>query len=277
MRKMEIRVSLLLISFLGLIQFGCGSETPFKRGANSIVTPPPVAPFSGRSEPPPPPAPPKGLNKEFFDQKVLKGFQVNCIYCHNGIKQVHVADTFETASKNVVVENPDKSNLYLAASGQKVGNKNHKPVAWGDDPAEVENLNNLKAWIMGATLADGNKLLDLAVNQNSNLTSEDITLSRVLDNDPIPNPSVIGELNQTYFDSKVLGLMEDSCTMCHDNPAPDYNVALTKVVFGKPEESLLYLAGSGQILPTGWKHKNIWRNNPDNLEILKSWIMGAGL
>ncbi|MBK7960797.1 MAG: hypothetical protein IPK04_06065 [Bdellovibrionales bacterium] len=66
MRKMEIRVSLLLISFLGLIQFGCGSETPFKRGANSIVTPPPpVAPFAGRSEPPPPPAPPKGLNKNF--------------------------------------------------------------------------------------------------------------------------------------------------------------------------------------------------------------------
>lgn len=94
---------------------------------------------------------------------------------------------------------------------------------------------------------------------------------------PISEPIVAVELNQPYFNSKVRGLIEESCTMCHDNPAPDYVTAVTKVVFGKPDESPLYLAGSGKFLPSGWKHKNIWRNNPDNLEVLKAWIMGETL
>ncbi len=270
---------LMTLAFITLI--GCGSETPFKRGPNPLANlgplgePPARQEGDGRPGPTGEPTPkPIVLNKEFFEANVQKSFSMNCVGCHKPGKRT-VINNFEQASKFVVPGEPEKSDLFRAASGLIVNRgQDHSEDGWGnEDKAAIENLKNLRAWIMGAKLGDSTKEIrqDLGA-----LFTLQFGVFELLENPPIVELDS-GSLNQPFFDSKVRGLLEESCTMCHDTPAPDFATAVSKVVFGKPEESLLYLAGSGQFLPSGMKHRFVWRNNPENLATLKAWIMGAAI
>jgi hypothetical protein len=277
---------LMTLAFITLI--GCGSETPVKRGPNPLANLGPLGEPPARqaeeakpksdatTEPSPEPI---VLNKEFFEANVQKSFSMNCVGCHKPGRQV-VINNFEQASIFVVPGEPEKSDLFRAASGLVVGKKNrdHSEDGWGnEDERAIENLRNLRAWIMGAKLGDSTKNTKQDTRQDLGALF-DLQFGVL---EPLENPPIVeldsGSLNQPFFDSKVHGLLEESCTMCHDIPAPDFATAVSKVVFGKPEESLLYLAGSGQFLPSGMKHRFVWRNNPENLATLKAWIMGAAI
>ena len=68
------------------------------------------------------------------------------------------------------------------------------------------------------------------------------------------------------FQSVILPRLETSCSSCHDNKAPDYDSALSRVVPGRPEESSLYLKA------TGSGHRKVWAPESQEALDLAEWI-----
>ncbi len=78
-------------------------------------------------------------------------------------------------------------------------------------------------------------------------------------------------LSQSFFQQTVLPMLDRKCSLCHGNPAPDFNSAEKMVEFKKPEVSELLLVSAGKA--SG--HSPILRENSVEYGVLVSWINGA--
>lgn len=110
--------------FVLSLSFGCGTDTPFKRGAPSDSG------GSGQG------VAADGLSAEYFQTRLAPLLSSSCAGCHD-----NPAPTLEAASDLVVPGNPDSSLLLMKASGQG----GHEEV-WS---ASSEEYVTLRAWILG--------------------------------------------------------------------------------------------------------------------------------
>lgn len=69
------------------------------------------------------------------------------------------------------------------------------------------------------------------------------------------------------FERYVLPVLEQNCTSCHGNPAPDYATALSIVKVGRPAESDLYLKATGQK-----SHRKILTIESQQARNIEDWI-----
>lgn len=246
----------------------CGSDTPFKRGPNPEgQNQTGFKPGGGngggggnnggnggRNEERPPtstPVVPMTLSEDFFNEIVLPMLNSDCVGCHED-----KLPDFEAAKTFVVIAKPEESILFLRASN---GHANRKTWIPGS-----EKLKILEAWINGATLKN---LTAVSPNNSLSLLGSDLFNFRVLN-------ILENELSQTFFEEKLRPMFESKCSHCHENPAADFESAKTRAVYGKTEESDLFLAASGLNLSTGFKHRFVLKNDPENLENIRRWIMG---
>lgn len=87
-------------------------------------------------------------------------------------------------------------------------------------------------------------------------------------NPVVPQPDEPA-LSKTFFEANLLPALNRDCAMCHDNPAPNFEAAVTLVVFKKPDESELYLKA------TGTRHRKVWQKDSAEAAVLVNWINGA--
>lgn len=120
-----MKKNLALLFVLGFV-FGCGTDTPFKRGA-------PSGDNGGSGQG----TAASELSAEYFQARLAPLFSSSCAGCHD-----NPAPSFEDASNLVIPGNPDSSLLLMKASGQG----GHEEI-WG---ASSEEYATLKAWILGA-------------------------------------------------------------------------------------------------------------------------------
>lgn len=123
----------LLALTLILLSLGCGSKTPFSRGASSLGDNPLVP-----QKPTDPVA--QTLDPQMFQQVILPNLNKDCASCHD-----NKADTFLKAQALVVTGKATESALYLKATGLQ-----SHPKIWSEDSIEAQVL---KSWIQGGQLA----------------------------------------------------------------------------------------------------------------------------
>lgn len=77
----------------------------------------------------------------------------------------------------------------------------------------------------------------------------------------------VGKPSRTDFENVVLPSLNNDCNMCHDNPAPDYETALTVIEIGSPLKSVLYKTA------IGIGHRKAWSPDRPEAEALAKWIL----
>lgn len=84
--------------------------------------------------------------------------------------------------------------------------------------------------------------------------------------DPVAN-----DLDLSFFNESVLPALENKCSSCHDNPAPNFERAKSLVMFKDINSSSLYLYATG----LRGSHKKVLSSANPELAVLIAWINGA--
>lgn len=90
---------------------------------------------------------------------------------------------------------------------------------------------------------------------------------------PDAPPQQLTELDKNYFEQTVLPMLEKKCSLCHDNPAANFDEAKKLVILKDPENSELYKYATG----AGNLHRKILKEGTAELTVLVSWINGGVL
>lgn len=94
-----------------------------------------------------------------------------------------------------------------------------------------------------------------------------------------PNPPTVADnciqitnsnrqICESDFTANVLPALKESCDRCHENPAPDFKVALMMIEPGDLNKSLLYVRAIGS------RHRKVWDPSSAQAKKMEEWILG---
>lgn len=242
---MSIRSALLCFfcGFLFVASSGCGTDHALWRGVKTADS---ESGGNALGEAGVSIAP---LDPSYFSAQVLPKLQNSCNGCH-----ANPASDYAKASALVKSGSASESKLY-----QRVSGTNHGAI-WPKGSKENETLRRwIEGYVAAATPSGGDSTADQPADENEN------------------QPASGSPLNEEYFNTRVKKRIASGCVKCHKNPAPDYQVAASKVTPYTPGASELYLRAIGEFESpvSGKKHPEVWSLNQMNAEYLWRWIMGA--
>lgn len=213
---------------------GCGVSDPFSRGRASdrdgIINP--TSPNAAT------------LDRAYFDANLKGLFANKCSGCHD-----NPAESYDAALTRVAIGHPERSDLFLRATGQAAGH--YEVFARGSREREA-----LETWIASARVPTA---------------TAPVAVSAPAAAAPLPAPATTTleppSAGQLMYEATMKPLFENSCARCHHNPAATYEAARAGISPGKPAESALWLRASGRL-----RHPARWRDGSSELAALESWI-----
>lgn len=144
----------LSLAVTTLVFIGCGSNTPFSRGKDSLAGLEKIQGNPTTNTPTPTPSPAsedlcekvpnstKMVCESEFNRYIIGALQDSCVDCHD-----NKTPDFKTALTLIELGNPQKSILFKMATGQGniTSTKKHKAI-W--KPGD-QSYKNLEEWISG--------------------------------------------------------------------------------------------------------------------------------